>query len=130
MNISPELVIEKFSFQLEEKQRNQGSAHLPQLNRYLEDRLNQELEDIEFEMKHMRSMFDLYPRGKDIYRTLFLNLIKDIERTEDLFFDIDYLDHLSVRALLEKIRRKIENIREKMKYLSDFIYPNDIALNH
>lgn len=105
------------------------SINLPLLNKNIERRLNEELNDVEFELKHIESIFALYPDGADIYSTLFKTLHKNIGEIDELFFELDYLDQFSVSLLLEKIKKRIQRLKEKMIILSNFVYSNSEVVN-
>lgn len=104
------------------KAKANPNQNLALINRNFEERLNQDLSDIEFEMKHIESVFALYPDGADVYSTLFKTLHNHICEIDDLFFELDYLDQLSVSLMLEKIKKRIQRLREKMLVLSNFVY--------
>ena len=101
------------------------NVNLALINRNFEEKLNQDLNDIEFEMKHIESIFALYPEGSDVYSTLFKTLHKTVAEVDELFFELDYLDQLNVSLLLEKIKKRIQKLREKVKVLATFVYSKE-----
>lgn len=101
------------------------NVNLALINRNIEERLNQDLSDIEFEMKHIEGVFAVYPDGSEVYSTLFKTLHRDIAQIDELFFELDYLDQLNVSLLLEKIKKRIQKLREKVKVCSTFVYSRE-----
>ncbi|MAZ49399.1 MAG: hypothetical protein CME65_12640 [Halobacteriovoraceae bacterium] len=106
-----------------EKRSGSDSINLKLINRNIELKLEEELNDIETELSELTLILGSRSETYNVYGILLTSLRKEIFLIRDLFESKIGLDDIEVSLILEKIKTKLSRLDRKMDVVSGFAYP-------